>query len=592
MQRPSWWSRPPSARLSMAGAAAVPSEADLNRLRSRLHQSGAIVSSRSVASRADANFDLEVVNVGEGRRATPVEHLLARLEQHGLRRRLVVEDDAAAYAVDVAARADTEESANEDDQVHASREGEAEAPGAVSSCSSGDGAFSSPAPSQTPETREAYYYLCVPCELRLTRISRRPPRWRALEDVHFHFSSAAHRATASWMADDDIDETLRSTPLITPTHYYSRIYVNGVPTLLSRRPGGGDMFYPLPHEQDLVAPSSAVAARDGDRVDYWHGSRTVSNASEASGAPADRFFPPSTLRGAQGGAPVLWHRALPSLYTRTVQVVHRTRSSCLADLPADRRRYRVARTRSRVMVGVDHCRLDEYREQSWMPLHKVPLSLAVYRLRRERLPKPLLARPEYAGPQGQAVPLRCSESAVGTARAADVAHRTVYTQPYHPIAEGSRDYHRQGDAFTTAVPVPTTVFEDECYRVALVSAAEQAHHEGLSHAETSRRLSHSVCRADVASEEINRPVLTLELLMQHTQSTSQSWRPAVGSNTALNSSFVPSTAPPSPSRRSSISHLTSSSSSGSTSSLSSSEHSSTSRSSIHTRKRVKPEGCL
>ncbi|GET89731.1 hypothetical protein, conserved [Leishmania tarentolae] len=590
MQRSSWQSRPSSTRLSMAGAGAVPSEADLDRLRSRLHQSGAIVSSRSVASRADANFDLEVVNVGDGRRATPVEHLFARLEQHGLRRRLATEDDAAAYAVDVAARSDTEDNTeDEGDDRHASGENDTEALRTLSPCSSGRRALSSPAPSEASETREAYYYLCVPCELRLTRISRRPPRWRALEDVHFHFSSAAHRATASWMADDDIDETLQSTPLITPTHYYSRIYVNGIPTLLSRRPGGGDMFYPLPHEQDLVPASSAAAPRDCDHDDGWHFPRTGSHSSEASGAPAGRFFPPTTLRGAQGGAPVFWHRALPSIDTGTVQVVHRTRSSSLADLPADRRRYRVARTRSRAMVGVYHCSLDEYREHSWMPQHKVPMSLAMYRLRRERIPKPLLVRPEYTASQGQATPLRCSEFTVLAAQAADVGHRTVYTQPSHPIAEGSRDHHRRVDTFTRAVPVPITAFEDECYRVALVSA-EDAKGEDLQHSETSQQRSSSVRVAGGDLEERKCGVLTLELLMQHTQSTSQSWRPAIRSNSASNSSIVLASVPPSPSGRSSISRLTRSSSSDTRSSSLLSEHSSRSRSPTPTRKRIKREG--
>ncbi|CAJ1028856.1 hypothetical protein Q4I32_005006 [Leishmania shawi] len=537
-------------------------------------------------------MDLEVVNVGDGRRATLVEHLLARLEQHGLRRRLAAEDDATSYAVDVAARGDTGESAEDgNDEVNTSGENGTDGSRAAPSCSSSVGDFSPVAQSKASQTREAYYYLCVPCELRLTRISRRPPPWRALEDVHFHFSSATHRATASWMADDDIDETLHSTPLVTPTDYYSRIYVNGIPTLLSRRPGGGDMFYPLPHEQELVASLNASAACDYDGVDERHGSRTKSQSSTVSVTHTGGLFPPSAPRGAQGGAPVLWHRALLSLYTKMVQVVRRTRSSSLADVSSDRRKYRVDRTRSRIMVGVDHVSLGEYREQSWLPLYKVPLSLAVYRLRRERVPKPLLARPEYTGRQGQAVPLQCSEAAVLAAQAADVAHRSVYTQPYQPISEGSRDDHRQSDAFSMSIPVPTTVFEDECYRVALLSAVERAHHEDLLHTETSRRLSRSVCVANGEPQEMHHPVLTLELLMQHTQSTSQPWGPAVGSNTALRSTFVSTTAPPMLSHRSSIGHLTRRSSPSSTSSAPVSEDPTTSSSSIHTRKRAKREGC-
>ncbi|KAG5475316.1 hypothetical protein LSCM1_03429 [Leishmania martiniquensis] len=592
MQRSSCLNRPPSARLSLAGVASR-SEADLNRLRTRLNQSGAIISSRSVASRADANFDVEVVNVGDGRRATPVENLLARLEQHGLRRRMAAEDDAGAYAVDVAASADAEE-ATDDSSDKATASGNSHAGGSrdVSPCPSRVGAFPSSAPSHAPESREAYYYLCVPCELRLTRISRRPPRWRALEDVHFHFSSATHRATASWMADDDIDETLRSSPLVTPTHYYSRIYINGIPTLLSRRPGGGDMFYPLPHEEELVGPFSAAAARDRDRTGGREGSPAMSQSSVASGEHVQRLFPPSARRGAHGGAPVLWHRALPSLYTKVVQIVRRTRSGTLADVPSDRRKYRVARTRSRILVGVDRCSRDEYREQSWMPLHKVPLSPAVYRLRRERIPKPLLARPEYVGRQGQDVPFRCSESAVRAAQAADVAHRTVYTQPNQPIAEGSRDYQRQGDAFTTAVPVPLTVFEDECYRVTLVSTVEQAHHEDLQQRETSRPWSRLARTGESASQEMSHPVLTLELLMQHTQSFTESWKPPVGSTTVVSGSRVPTAAPLSPSRRSSISRPSSSCSSDSMSSSSASKRSTSSMPYPHSSKRAKREGSL
>ncbi|KAG5500966.1 hypothetical protein GH5_04555 [Leishmania sp. Ghana 2012 LV757] len=591
MQRSSCLNRPSSSRLSVGGAGSVPSEADLNRLRSRLKQSGAIISSRSVASRADANFDVEVVNVGEGRRATPVEHLLARLEQHGLRRRLVAEDDAAAYAVDIAASADTgEETDNNSDEATASVKSDTDGFRAASPSSSSVGASSSPAPSQAAETREPHYYLCVPCELRLTRFSHRPPRWRVLEDVHFHFSSASHRATASWMADEDIDETLHTTPLVTPTHYYSRIYVNGIPTLLSRRPGGGDMFYPLPHEQDLVAPFTTAAARDRDRRGSRDGSQAVSHSSVALGEHAQRLFPPSALRGAQGGAPALWHRALPSLYTGVVQIVRRTRSSTLAEAPSDRRKYRVARTRSRILVGVDHCSCDEYREQSWMPQHKVPLSPALYRLHRERVPKPLLARPEYVGQQGQDASFQCSDAAARAAQAADVAYRTVYTQPYQPIAEGSHDYKRQGNAFTAAAPVPMTVFEDECYRVALVSAAEQVHYQDLLHPETSRQPSRPLCPTDSESQEMSHPVLTLERLMQHTQSTSKSWRPAAGSVTVLNSSFVPTTAPSLLSRRSSSSHLTRGRRSGCTSTSSACEDSTTSRSSPHRSKRVKREG--
>ncbi|KAG5501434.1 hypothetical protein JKF63_03247 [Porcisia hertigi] len=578
-----------SSRLSEAGSAAPPTVADLNRLRRRLHQSGALMSSRSAVSRANVDIDFEVVNVGEGRCATLVEHLLARLEQHGLRRRLVSEDDAAAYAVDVAARADTEGTSDDDtDEENVSEKLDNNNSRAATSRSSGVRALSPVASSRSLESREAYYYLCVPCELRLTRVSRRPPRWRAVEDVHFHFSSATHRATASWMADDDIDETLHTTPLITPLHYYSRIYINGIPTLLSRRPGGGDMFYPLPHEQDLVGSCSAPFGKETYRLADCEDFGAMSESSDASGALAKKLFPPLTLRGAQGGAPVLWHRALPSVYTGLVQLIRRARSTALAELPSDRRKYRLDRAKSRMMVAVDHCSLDEYRRQSWLPPQKVPLSPAVYRLHRERVPKPLLARREQASRHGQVTSLPSNGLAE---QAADTGHRTVYAQPPLPIAEGTRDYHRQGDDITTTVPVSTTVFEDECYRVALRSAVDRAHQENLQRPDTSPQLNHRMTDADAASQEMTQPVLTLELLMHHTQATSQSWGPRNRSTASLSGSLVPSTAlpPSSPPRPSGIRHRPRGGRPHSTSSSAVSEETLTSSSLTQTRKRVKRE---
>ncbi|KAK7201771.1 hypothetical protein NESM_000243200 [Novymonas esmeraldas] len=531
LQRLSWLSGPPSSRPSVLAGGAAPSELALSRRRDRLQQSGAIVSSRSVASRAEANLDVDVVDVGEGRRATEVEHLLARLEQHGLRRRRVGEDDAAAYAVDIAVRvAETVDDSSDEDGP-----GTDHVEGSDASCAPHtDATSSSAAPSsQLSDTREPHYYLCVPCELRLTRISSRPPRWRELEDVHFHFSSASHRAAASWMADDDVDATLHSTPLITPVQHYSRIYVNGVPTLLSRRPGGGDMFYPLPHEQDLVAASTASAPRDCG---------ASSQVIAASRDPAAALFPPSGRCGALGGAPALWHRAFSSICTGNVQVVRRSRACGQPETPQQQHKYRLAQRKLRSLVTVDHITLEEYRTHSWTPPEQMPLSPALYRLRRERIPKALLVpvkSPKHAGCSA------CQSPDV------DAPHRVVYTQPHITMAQAGRDDDKQ-DGASGGAPAPMTVFEDECYRVALLSAAERTLEAAQRHGGAAGVPGHHLDDPrDALSQDASQPTLTLELLLQHTQSTPQPWQPAPGSATAANSSVAPTSAPPSPSRRSS-----------------------------------------
>lgn len=541
-----------SSRRSTVGGAA-PSEADLTRRRRRLHQSGALISSRSVASRPDVQSDFDVVDVGHGRRATPVEHLLARLEQHGLRRRLLAEDDAASYAVDVMARLDEE--------AHPELDPDGDADTAIlpsSSTSTASSSIGTAASHCTDQrhaaTREAHYYLCVPCELRLTGIIRHPPAWCDLENAHFHFSSAAHRAAASWMADEDIDETLHTTPLVAPTHYYTRIYVNGVPTLLSRRPGGGDMFYPLPHELGLLAPATSPSDRVAAGTDNFHAQRPLSRAPshssmEGSGNAVHRLFPPAALRGAQGGLPALWHRPLPSVYTRQFQLMRRTRAANDVELPDVDHKYRLYCSVVRLMVSVDHIDIDDYRASTWLPLDAVPLLPAVYRLRQERVPKPLLAR---LPPRADRIYVPRFPEAAQAARAAaapDVPHRRVYTQPYRPIAHGSGDYARQGGDVAAAAPVPLTVFEDECYRVALVSAAEARQHledvpPQSNPARTSSR-NGSVSPPGAAAEEAasaSQPVLTLELLKQHAQSTSQGWQSPAGegSASAVGSPYDPS----------------------------------------------------
>jgi hypothetical protein len=521
---PSLHSVPPSSRPS------VLSEANLSRLRSRLHQSGAIISSRSVASRADAQLEFDVVDVGEGHHPTGVEQLLARLEQHGLRRRLAAEDDAASYAVDVAVRAE-EERQSYREAIPSSVDGdEKQSGGSSRSAHGGESGSAVPAgrgtlsQSESPtrhedaDAREPYYYLCVPCELRLTRISRRAPPWRALEDVHYHFSSAAHRSTASWMADDDIDATLHCTPLVEPTSNYSRIFLNGIPTLLSRRPGGGDMFYPLPHELNAVPPlprSHGVGRESGPS----------SRASSVGTAQQQPFplFPSTSVRGESGGSAVLWHRALPSVYTTEVQLLRRAGFKVPQKRPLspqERRGlrrtptkiYRVRRHSARAQVFVDHVDLQTYQAHSRLPPSQLPLVPAVLPIHRARIAKTLLKLEDPMAAK------RAAEEGEATVEEkvavhVDDPHRMVYTQSDVPLAEGWGDFFKQGGGDSVREPpLPLTVFEEESYRVALLSSAAQRARERRLPARTARESTNS---------KAPPVVLTRELLTQHTHLTSQ-----------------------------------------------------------------------
>lgn len=243
----------------------------LSRRRARLQRSSALLSSRSAMSQADSEVrEEEVVYVGHGRRATFVEHMMARMEQHGLRRCVCSEDPGTSYAVtatvlaeeahtctamrdtpvcqdDTRASAQSSPSHGPDDSascqrshtpsVHDRPRGEGSAvPVTAPSCSLHAESHRRPVDATL---RERYYYLCVPCELRLTRMSEQAATVSMLQDVHYHFASAAHRRLAAWMADPDIDLTLVQTPHVHPVSYYTGVTINGVPLLLSRRPGGG-----------------------------------------------------------------------------------------------------------------------------------------------------------------------------------------------------------------------------------------------------------------------------------------------------------------------------------------------------------------
>lgn len=522
-----------SSRHSRTGSTVrVPSEANLSRLRGRLRQSGAIVSSRSVASRGDLQQqEYEVVDVGEGRVPTGVEQLLARLEQHGLRRRLATEDDAAAYAVHVAVRV-AEEREESREERH-TRSGDASHDGSVQGSSD-----------VAADAREPYYYLCVPCELRLTPVSRRAPPWQALEDVHFHFSSAAHRSTASWMADPDIDETLHSTPLVTPPAHYSRIFVNGIPTLLSRRPGGGDMFYPLPHELHEIRPAK-------DQSDAHHdGSSSVPTSRASSVGTSNghhhhhrhryRLFPTTAERGEWGGAAVLWQRPLGSLFTSTVQLPRRIVDPGPPDPGVNRVVYRMRRRHARARVGLDHVDQTTFEKKTVLPFRVMPRTPVVLSVYRARVAKALLRLPFYNGEERGANRVdggRGSEVVSKAIVNADDPHRVIYAQSTALLRMGvdrNESFNLPEPPTAREPPVPLTVFEEECYRVALISQEEES---TLLYVPPRVVEQPAAAPAAVPAVTDGPPVmLTREMLRQLTGATSQERDSSAGSRGSSSSS--------------------------------------------------------
>lgn len=153
------------------------------------------------------------VEVGEGVVPNLYEELLARLEPHGVRRTLFSEDPTAYDVLPGVDPAPGHKRKREEDSV------------------------------RWEDKREPFYYLCVPCELRLTVVSTHSATELMLQDVHHHVSSADHRRFAAILGDQTIDSTLQRTPTFQSTKDYARIYVNGVPMLVSLRPGGGDLFH-------------------------------------------------------------------------------------------------------------------------------------------------------------------------------------------------------------------------------------------------------------------------------------------------------------------------------------------------------------
>lgn len=340
-----------------------PTSSRVGELRERLHRSGALCSSRSAISRQDATpLDDFVVDVGDGEIPNLEEHLLARLEQHGLRRCFNADEDLSSYTV-------------------------------ARSVRDGGGPSSSLNLPMAENTRKPYYYLCVPCEMRLTAVSTTPATHEMLEDAHYHFASATHRRAASWMADPDIDETLTESPQIDKTAY-TRIYVNGVPMLLSRRPGGGDMFYALPHEHDSIRSNRTVRRQNVETV--------------MLGVPPDKdrsqLFPSAHY----SSDACMWYRPLATFDTGCKQVVTLSPSATPALQDTRNMLLQSALRRSVVVAKVP---IDVYESHTEMGREHVPLYPALFRVTRKRLGKATLEgkRPREEGEDG---------------------HRTVYVLGY------------------------------------------------------------------------------------------------------------------------------------------------------------------
>lgn len=237
-----------------------------------LIQGTSMLSSRKAMTNAgfpdtDGQF---AVDVGEGKTATLVEEFIARLEPHGIRRSLLSESEDDEYEAYMAHRKLDGLSGTRCPSVSPSEQGgEGE----------GDAKGNTVVEEREEDQRAPYYYSCKCCDCRLTPISTSSASMEALQDIHYHCSLASHRKRLSWMIQPDqtfsfsveggrdysgileedeylmmndmdmyMKETLRNQPEWLHPEEYLRIYVNGMPVLISRRPGGGEMFFPLPHE--------------------------------------------------------------------------------------------------------------------------------------------------------------------------------------------------------------------------------------------------------------------------------------------------------------------------------------------------------
>lgn len=205
------------------------------------------------------------VNVGTGKTATLVEEFIARLEPHGVRRLLLEESgDQGEYESYVK---------NDKEKVSSLHLAPSDSESTPLKSSNSIESIE-----DEEDSRNPYFYFCICCDCRLTSVSHTSSSMEMLQDIHYHCGMASHRKRLSWLVEpeqlsrlsvereggesplleeennvlDDVDryvrETLRNQPEWQHTEQYLRVFVNDMPVLLSRRPGGGDMFFPLPHE--------------------------------------------------------------------------------------------------------------------------------------------------------------------------------------------------------------------------------------------------------------------------------------------------------------------------------------------------------
>lgn len=439
------------------------SSARFSRLRERLRRSGAMVSSRSVLSRLyAASEDLLVVDVGDGKTPTAVEQLIARLEQHGLRRCLLKESDIAectvAPWVNVAL----------DGGTPAARDGEDE----VSGADHDDG-----------NTRESYYYMCVPCETRLTNVSVAPATKTMLDDMHYHFSSAAHREAASWMADPDIDETLTATPLIEDPHAYTRIHVNGVPMLLSRRPGGGDLFYALPHEADRVSARKVVRRA------------SVMDKAEDTDPrkPGEGLLFPSPRYSSDAN---YWYHPLTSVDTQCKQLVTLQRKDLLDGAKNYLTGNVIRQSTARRAIRVTHVPVEEYLQHTLLDKDRVTVRPCLFALQTHKLPKNL------GNPKRQ-------RDADAPQQESSGGKRPCYIQPKVPYVSHLTPHpgpaEKGGEEDTTAWCNRCLVEPNSVFRVALVSGKDE---------DRMRCAQDGV--ADEDADHTTQPTLTREVLSKLT----------------------------------------------------------------------------
>lgn len=174
-----------------------------------------------------------MVDVGARRKATFIEELIARLEQHGIHRITQQDsddnDDELPWTTyKMQGNPDREEPVDENNL-----------------------------------DREPYYYQCVVCCKDLSEVSTIASSFSTLEDLHYHCGTAQHREATSFMSHPDSLATLHQEPQM-DTQQYTSVFVNGHRLLISRSPGGGGMFYPLPHEAD--AEQRLQGTSDGGQV--------------------------------------------------------------------------------------------------------------------------------------------------------------------------------------------------------------------------------------------------------------------------------------------------------------------------------------